>query len=73
MGIILAADGPRQPAFVSVPARLVSLDRGLDESISALDREIACWLAQTPGALADVHRRHGRDLGRGLGGRIGRD
>ena len=39
------------PILQSVVAKLVSLYRGLDESIGALDREIAYWLAQTPGAL----------------------
>lgn len=35
----------------SLAAKLVKLYRGLDESIAALDRELAFWLAQTPGAL----------------------
>lgn len=35
----------------SIVAKLVRLYRGLDESIDALDREVAYWLAQTPGAL----------------------
>jgi transposase len=39
------------PILQSIVSKLVSLYRGLDGSISALDREAAYWLAQTPGAL----------------------
>src|SRR5690606_31129478 len=39
------------PILQSIVSKQVSLYRGLDASISALDREVAYWLAQTPGAL----------------------
>jgi transposase len=39
------------PILQSIVRKLVSLYRGLEGSIQALDREVAYWLAQTPGAL----------------------
>lgn len=39
------------PILQSIVTKLVNLYRGLNDSIQALDREVAYWLAQTPGAL----------------------
>lgn len=47
----LAPEASAVPILQSIVSRQVSLYRGLDASISALDREVAYWLAQTPGAL----------------------
>lgn len=47
----LAPDTNAVPILQSIVSKLVSLYRGLDGSINALDREVAYWLAQTPGAL----------------------
>lgn len=47
----LAPDTSAVPILQSIVSKLVSLYRGLDGSINALDREVAYWLAQTPGAL----------------------
>jgi hypothetical protein len=47
----LAPDTEAIPILQSIVSKLVSLYRGLDGSIHALDREVAYWLAQTPGAL----------------------
>jgi hypothetical protein len=47
----LAPDSSALPILQSIVSQLVSLYRRLDGSIQALDREVAYWLAQTPGAL----------------------
>lgn len=47
----LAPESSAAPILQGIVARLVSLYRDLDKSIEALDREVAYWLAQTPGAL----------------------
>lgn len=50
-GKALAPESSAAAILQSIASRLVSLYRGLDGSIEALDREVAYWLAQTPGAL----------------------
>lgn len=47
----LAPDPAQVVILQGIVAKQVKLYRGLDESIGALDREVAFWLAQTPGAF----------------------
>jgi hypothetical protein len=64
---------PQEAAILqTIVRRLANLYRGLDESISALDREVAYWLAANARGAADVNWRNGGDARVGLGGRTGR-
>lgn len=49
--IALPPEPGEVPILQSIVSKQVSLYRGLDANIQALEREMAYWLAQTPGAL----------------------
>ena len=66
------APAPEQTVLLQrTLSQLVGLYRGLQGSIGTMDRELAYWLARTPGALLTSIGGHWHHAGRRLDGRAG--